>query len=117
MLCTSSWRVGRLAIVGGNERVNQEVPPFAAVSERGLLGYNAIGCKRRYEPRIDSCRPQLVPRHPSAPARQHVLEEIEAKIERTVEILELLDFIRHAKRGIVPSVGGRRMVFEDFGYD
>lgn len=107
-------RVGRLAIVGGNERVNQEVPPFAAVSEGGLRGYNAIGCKRAGMSResIHAVRSayHAIHRHR---LREQMIEEIETKIERTAEIVELLDFIRHAKRGLVPSVGGLANVLKD----
>ncbi len=39
-------RIGRLAVIGGNEPIAKDVPPFGAVWERRLKGYNAVGCRR-----------------------------------------------------------------------
>jgi UDP-N-acetylglucosamine acyltransferase len=109
-------RIGRLAIVGGNETVGQEVMPFAAVWDRGLRGYNAVGCKRSGMSResIRAVRGAYRIYHAHR-LLKHVVEEIKATIPDVPEIRELLDFIANAKRGIVPSVGGRRPVFDAVG--
>ena len=104
--------VGRLAIIGGNEGVTQEVIPFAAVWNNGLRGYNAIGCKRSGMPResIRAIRSAYRCLH-----EHRLIEQAVAEIRQTIpavpEILEILNFIAAAKRGLVPSAGGRRQVF------
>jgi UDP-N-acetylglucosamine acyltransferase len=106
-------RVGRLAIVGGGETVGQEVMPLAAVWDRGLRGYNAVGCRRHGMCRksIHAVRAAYRIFHAQR-LLKHVIEEIKATVPDVAEIRELLDFIATAKRGIVPSVGGRRPVFD-----
>jgi UDP-N-acetylglucosamine acyltransferase len=107
-------RIGRLAIVGGNERVNQEVPPFGALSDGGLRGYNAIGCKRAGMSResIHAIRRVYRAIHFHR-LNTRMIEDIQKNVPDTAEVREFIDFIRTAKRGIVPSVGGRRVVFDD----
>jgi acyl-[acyl carrier protein]--UDP-N-acetylglucosamine O-acyltransferase len=41
-----------------------------------------------------------------------MIEDIQKNVPDTAEVREFIDFVRSAKRGIVPSVGGRRAVFE-----
>jgi UDP-N-acetylglucosamine acyltransferase len=105
-------RVGRLAIIGGNERVTQEIPPFAAVSDGGLRGYNAIGCKRAGMSRESIRAIRLVYRaiHTHR-LNTRMIEDVLANVPDTPEVRELIEFIRTAKRGIAPSVAGRRAVF------
>jgi UDP-N-acetylglucosamine acyltransferase len=106
-------RVGRLAIIGGNETVTQEVLPFAAVRDRGLRGYNAIGCRRAGMSRetISAIRAVFRNIHLHR-LTGRALEEIRLTVPDLPEVRELLDFIATAKRGIVPSCGGRRQVFD-----
>jgi len=106
-------RVGRLAIIGGKEVVTQEVLPFAAVRDRGLRGYNAIGCKRAGMSRevIAAIRGVFRCIHAHR-LIENAVEEIRLTVPDLPEVRELLDFIATAKRGIVPSVGGRRRVFD-----
>ena len=107
-------RVGRLAIIGGNEVVTQEVLPFAAVRDRGLRGYNAIGCRRAGMNRetISAIRAVFRNIHLHR-LTERALEEIRLTVPDLPEVRELLEFIATAKRGIVPSVGGRRHVFDE----
>ena len=97
-------RVGRLAIISGNEAFSNDVPPFAAARYRRLKGYNAIGCKRAGMDRqsltaLRACYHRL---------RRHrvmssALAAIRAEVPQTAEVLELVRFIESSRRGIVPS--------------
>jgi UDP-N-acetylglucosamine acyltransferase len=107
-------RVGRLAIIGGNETVTQEVLPFAAIRDRGMRGYNAIGCRRAGMDREAISAIRAVFRSLRFHRlTQRALDEIRSSVPDLPEVRELLNFIATAKRGIVPSTGGRRQVFEE----
>jgi UDP-N-acetylglucosamine acyltransferase len=103
-------RVGRLAMVGGNEACSQDVPPFGTVRFAGLRGYNAIGCKRDgwSHATIRAVRAAYRCLH-----TQRVMSETVKMIHDTIpdlpEVRELLDFIATSKRGIVPSLSQRNM--------
>jgi len=98
-------KIGRLAIVSGNEVVTREVPPFAAVRYGGLKGYNAVGCKRAGIARqsIHDLRAAFRCLH-SHRTTTAAVEAIRALNSQSPEVKELLDFIAAAKRGIQPSV-------------
>jgi UDP-N-acetylglucosamine acyltransferase len=68
-------RVGRLAIIGGNEAV------FRCIHQHRVT--------------------------------ENALDEIRLTVPDLPEVRELLEFIRTARRGIVPSSGGRRQVFDE----
>jgi UDP-N-acetylglucosamine acyltransferase len=107
-------RVGRLAIIGGNEAVSQEVLPFAAIRNGGMRGYNAIGCRRAGMTResIHAVRSAYRSLHFHR-LIDRAVEEIRQTIADVPEVRELLDFIATSKRGITPSAGGRRQVFDE----
>ena len=98
-------RVGRLAIVSGNEAVTRDVPPFAAVRYGGLKGYNAIGCKRSGMTResIHAVRAAFLclHTHRTTPAAVRAIRET---VPDVPEVAEILDFIAASKRGIQPSL-------------
>lgn len=98
-------RCGRLAIIGGNAAITQDVPPFAAVHPGGRLkGYNAIGCKRAGLSReqIAAVRAAFycLHTHRGLPA---AIAAIRAGIPDVPEVHELVDFIASTRRGIVTS--------------
>ena len=107
-------RVGRLAIVGGNEAVTQEVLPFAAIRDRGMRGYNAVGCRRAGMNRevISAIREVFRCLHSNRSIGQAV-NEIRLRVPDLPEVREMLEFIATSKRGIAPSMGGRRNVFDE----
>lgn len=97
-------RIGRLAIIAGNEAVSFEIPPFAAFRYGCLRGYNAIGCKRSGMDRatvtaVRKCYNALR-QNRTIPA---ALAYIRANVEQLPEVREFLDFIAAAHRGIPPS--------------
>jgi UDP-N-acetylglucosamine acyltransferase len=101
-------RVGRLAIIAGNEAISHDVPPFAAVRYRGMKGYNAIGCKRSgmSSETIDAVRSayHCLHIHRTLPG---AVAAIKASVPMLPEIIELLDFLASTHRGVVPSVHAR----------
>jgi UDP-N-acetylglucosamine acyltransferase len=100
-------RVGRIAIIGGNEGVTSDVPPFAAVRYHGLKGYNAIGCKRSGMPGnvLHAIRSAYRCIHTNR-TLPGAIADIRATVPLLPEILELLNFFEHTKRGIIGSVRG-----------
>jgi UDP-N-acetylglucosamine acyltransferase len=97
-------RVGRLAIVAGNEGLNRDIPPFAAVRFDGLKGYNAIGLRRAglSQGAIHAVR-QAFQRLHSHRNLSLAVAAIRGEVEQTAEVRELLEFIETAKRGVLPS--------------
>jgi len=97
-------RIGRLAIIAGNEGVGQDVPPFSAVRYWRLKGYNAIGCKRAGMDRktVTALRAafRLLATNRDV---SKALAAIEEEVEPLSEVLEMCQFIRASKRGIIPS--------------
>jgi UDP-N-acetylglucosamine acyltransferase len=103
-------RVGRLAVIAGNEAISQDVPPFAAVRDRSLKGYNAVGCRRAglSQEAVVAIRAAYrcmrVHRQMSA-----VVQAIRDSAPVTPEVQEILEFIASSKRGIVPSIVALRL--------
>jgi len=98
-------RVGRLAVVAGNEALSQDVPPFAAVRERGLRGYNAVGCRRAGLSRQSIAGIRAVFRRLRIHRQMtEVLKAIRAEVPQTPEVVEIMEFIEASRRGMVPSL-------------
>ena len=96
-------RVGRLAVVAGNEALSQDVPPFAAVRDRSLKGYNAVGCRRAGLSRQSIMAIRGVYHR----FRMHrmvstIVESVRNEVPMVPEVHEILDFIAASKRGILP---------------
>jgi UDP-N-acetylglucosamine acyltransferase len=102
-------RVGRLAIVAGNEGISHDVPPFSAVRYGALKGYNAIGCRRSgmSNEAIHALRAAFY-RIQNFRVVRDALSAIRREVRDTPEVRELLDFITASKRGILPSFNMRR---------
>ena len=99
-------RVGRLAMIRGNEAVTQDVPPFAAAMHGGMKGYNAVGCRRSGMPRasVQAVRSAYgcIHRHRLMAS---AADEIRAEgLADVPEVAELLAFIATTKRGLVQSL-------------
>jgi UDP-N-acetylglucosamine acyltransferase len=98
--------IGRLAMIGGNEAVAKDVPPFGAVWERRLKGYNAVGCRRSGLTRgaIASIRSAYQLLHANRSTNAAVAA-IRREVEQTPEVAEILAFIAASKRGILGARG------------
>ena len=99
-------RVGRLAMVRGNEAVTHDVPPFAAALYDGLKGYNAVGCRRAGLSRaaqsgIRAAFAILLSHRLTSQAVACIRRE---GLDAVAEVAELLAFIATAKRGIQPGL-------------
>ncbi len=98
-------RVGRLAILSGNEAISRDVPPFAAARYGGLKGYNAVGCKRSG---MSASAIHAVRSAYKILLNERVVsraaDEIERELGDVPEVREMVTFIRASKRGIQPSV-------------
>src|SRR5579862_4709466 len=96
-------RIGRLAMIGGNTRVNSDVPPFFLYSGFNVeaKGLNTVGLKRAGLKASDVAvlkkAYQILYR--SGLKLGEALDRIEAEIP-TRETLHLVRFIRASKRGI-----------------
>jgi UDP-N-acetylglucosamine acyltransferase len=96
-------KIGRLAMIGGNTRVNRDVPPFFMYSGFNVeaKGLNLVGLKRAgyqaSDVRILKKAYQILYR--SGLKLQDALAKIETEIP-TPETLHLVNFIRRSERGI-----------------
>lgn len=96
-------RVGRLAMVGGNVRIIQDVPPFILTAEFDVAakGLNLVGLKRYGMPpeRIAALKRAYKLLYRSKLSRQEALTRIEKEVA-TEEARYLVEFIRASTRGI-----------------
>ncbi len=96
-------KIGRLAMIGGNTRVNSDVPPFFLYSDFNVAakGLNVVGLKRAgykaSEVAMLKKAYQLLYR--SGLKLEDALARIESEIP-TPETLHLVSFIRRSERGI-----------------
>ena len=96
-------KIGRLAMIGGNTRINSDVPPFFLYAGHDVVakGLNVVGLKRAGYKASDLSvlkkAYQLLYR--SGLKLEDALERIESEIP-TPETLHLVRFIRSSKRGI-----------------
>jgi UDP-N-acetylglucosamine acyltransferase len=96
-------RIGRLAMVGGNTRVNSDLPPYFLYSDFNVSakGLNLVGLKRagfsQDDIRLLKAAYRLLYR--TGLKTQEALARIEAELP-SQHTLNLVDFIRRSKRGI-----------------
>ena len=96
-------KIGRLAMIGGNTRVNSDVPPFFLYSgfDVAARGLNVIGLKRAGYKASDVAVLKKAYQflYRSGLKLQDALAKIETEIP-TPETLHLVRFIRQSERGI-----------------
>jgi UDP-N-acetylglucosamine acyltransferase len=96
-------RVGRLAMVGGNVRVIQDVPPFLLAADFNVAakGLNLVGLRRHgmAAEKISSLKRAYHLLYHSRLPLQEALERIEREVG-TEEALHFVAFIRASERGI-----------------
>ncbi len=96
-------RIGRLAMVGGNTRVNSDLPPFFLYSDFNVAakGINVVGLKRagfsQDDIRAIKAAYQILYR--SGLKQEDALKRIEGEC-RSEHISELVGFVRRSERGI-----------------
>lgn len=96
-------KIGRLAMIGGNTRVNSDVPPFFLYSGFSVeaKGINVVGLKRAGYKASDVAvlKKAYHLLYRSGLKLEEALARIEAEIP-TPETLHLVQFIRRSERGI-----------------
>lgn len=101
-------KIGRLAMVGGNTRVNKDVPPFFLYSGFDVtpIGLNAVGLRRAGFAAIDvkALKSAYKILYRSGLKLADALEKIVSEIP-TEHTLHLVAFIRASKRGICRETG------------
>jgi UDP-N-acetylglucosamine acyltransferase len=104
-------KVGRLAMIGGNSRVNSDVPPFFLYSDFNVApkGLNAVGLKRAgfTMQQVAALKTAYRLLYRSGLKLEDALGRIEAEVP-TPETLHLVAFIRSSKRGICHESRERR---------
>ncbi len=96
-------RIGRLAMIGGNSRVNSDVPPFFMYSEFNVApkGLNLVGLKRAgfSAEQLGALKTAYKLLYRSGLKLEEALIRIEKEVG-TPEALHLVAFVRSSKRGI-----------------
>lgn len=96
-------KIGRLAMIGGNTRVNSDVPPYFLYSDFNIAakGLNLVGLKRAGFKMADVTALKSAYRllFRSGLKLEDALERIETEVS-TEHTLHLVRFIRSSKRGI-----------------
>lgn len=96
-------RIGRLAMVGGNTRVNSDVPPFFLYSDFNVAakGLNLVGLKRAGVSHSDIAPLKLAYKllYKSGLKLEDALARIESEVSGE-HARHLVAFIRQSKRGI-----------------
>jgi UDP-N-acetylglucosamine acyltransferase len=100
-------RIGMLSIVGGCSKVVQDIPPFSTCDGHParVYGLNLIGLRRKgisHESikKIDQAFRLIFNSGLSA---KHAIEQVEKEIEKTQEIIYLINFVKSSERGLTRS--------------
>lgn len=96
-------KIGRLAMIGGNTRVNADVPPYFLYSEFNVapVGLNMVGLKRAgfTEAEVAPLKAAFRLIYKSGLKLEEALRRIETEVP-TEHTLHLVGFIRSSRRGI-----------------
>jgi UDP-N-acetylglucosamine acyltransferase len=103
-------KIGRLAMIGGNTRVNRDVPPFVLCSgfDAEAKGLNLVGLRRagfKME-QIRTLKTAYKMLYRSEMKLEDALMRMEAEIDST-EVRLLISFVRRSERGICRERGRR----------
>jgi len=96
-------KIGRLAMIGGNTRVNSDVPPFFLYAGYNVeaKGLNIVGLRRAgfKPPAVTALKRAYQILYRGGLKLQEALARIETEIP-TPETLHLVEFVRRSRRGI-----------------
>lgn len=96
-------KIGRLAMIGGNSRVNSDVPPFFLFSDFNVAakGLNLVGLRRAGFSKAEIAALKMAYKilYRSGLKLEEALGRIEREVE-TEHARHLVNFIRSSKRGI-----------------
>ncbi len=96
-------RIGRFAMMRGLSRTSRDVPPFCIMDETHTVKSLNLGGLRRNgfdAKRVRALKNAFLILFRSGLNMQNALEQVEAELEVTDDVRELLDFIKSSKRGV-----------------
>ena len=96
-------RIGRLAMMRGLSRTSRDVPPFCIMDETHTVkSLNLIGLRRNGfdAKKVRALKNAYLILFRGGLNMQNAIEQVEAEVDLTEEVKELLDFIRSSKRGV-----------------
>jgi UDP-N-acetylglucosamine acyltransferase len=96
-------RIGRLAMMRGLSRTSRDVPPFCIMDgTHTLRGINVVGLKRAGVPTksIQALRKAFTTLFGTRQNLKLAVERLEKSTVLTPEVIEMVNFIRAAKRGV-----------------
>ncbi len=96
-------RIGRLAMMRGLSRTSRDVPPFCIMDgTHTLRGINVVGLKRAGVPTksIQALRKAFTILFGARQNLKLAIERLEKSTDLTPEVIEMVNFIRAAKRGV-----------------
>jgi UDP-N-acetylglucosamine acyltransferase len=103
-------KIGRLAMIGGNTRVNRDVPPFVLATEFNVAarGLNLVGLRRAgiTKESIRQLKEAYRILYRLGLPQEKALERIEEDLS-TEETRQLVIFVRNSQRGICPDARSR----------
>jgi len=101
-------KIGKYAMVGGMSRITKDVVPFSLVAGNPprVYGLNIVGLRRH---KFDNERLVVLEQAFNLLFRSglnttQALAKIESEIEKTTDIIYLIDFIKSSQRGIIPGL-------------
>lgn len=104
-LCHQFTRVGRYAMVQGGTRFGKDVPPFAMIGREpaAFEGLNIVGLKRHGYTTAQIAQAQDVYRrlYLCKMNTTQALDNIQAELEQTDIVREIVDFVKASQRGII----------------
>src|ERR1035437_3547548 len=96
-------RIGRFSMMRGLSRTSRDVPPFCIMDETHTVkSLNLIGLRRNGfdAKRVRALKNAFLILFRSGLNMQNALEQVDAELEITDDVREMLDFIRNSKRGV-----------------
>jgi len=96
-------RIGRLAMMRGLSRTSRDVPPFCMMDgTHTLRGINVVGLKRAgiASKSIHALRHAFTSLFGIRQNLKLAIERLEESGDATLEVIEMLDFIKASKRGV-----------------
>lgn len=98
-------RIGKHAFTGGGSLVRKDIPPYIIVANEPLsyTGVNSVGLRRRgfTVEKINEIQNVYRYFYQKGMNNTQAIAAIEAEMELTIEVLEILNFIKESERGII----------------
>jgi UDP-N-acetylglucosamine acyltransferase len=98
-------RVGTMAMIGGGDRIPQDVPPYCMVALGVVHGPNVVGLRRGgVSPAVRrAIRTAIKIYYFQRLNRQEALAQIRAQCGDSAEVGHMIEFLETAKRGVIPG--------------